>query len=139
MVTAGLAALTLATALLTVAPHALANFDLHALSREIAAQQAQREVAFADIYRGQFTFLGRLQRPLPPVPRGEVRAWLQRHPDGLVVGEIAEPDSAEARAAAWTAPYRSRHFAGWTAASLRGVPEALPPGPGSRPTPPDDD
>lgn len=138
MVTAGLVALTLATALLTVAPHAFATFDLRALSREIAAQQAQREVAFAGIYRGQFTFLGRLQRPLPTVPHGEVRAWLQRHPDGLVVGEIRGLDSAEARAVAWTAPYRSRHFAGWTATSLAAVPDALPPST-TEPAAPDDE
>lgn len=136
MVTSALVATTLATALLAVAPHALATFDLRALSREIGTQQAQREVVFAGVYRGQFTFLGRLQRPLPTIAHGEVRAWLQQHPDGLVVGEIRELDGADARAAAWTVPYRSRHFAGWTAASLRGVPEALPPVSGSQPAPP---
>ncbi len=126
IVTAGLGAAILLGALIVVAPHALARHDLVALSRDIGAAQRSGEVAFVGSYRGQFTFAGRLQRPLPILAPGEVRAWLQAHPQGLAVGEIEQPDSAEGRAAAWTHPYRGRYFAGWTAASLAAAPQALP-------------
>ncbi|MEW6167414.1 MAG: hypothetical protein AB1651_06925 [Pseudomonadota bacterium] len=126
------ATLALATAALlallfvAVAPRVFARFDLRAVSRVVAAEQARREVAFAGVYRGQFTFAGRLRRPLPTLSRAQVRAWLRQHPQALVIGEIDAADGSEAHAAVAIWPYRSRHFAAWTAASLARVPEALP-------------
>jgi 4-amino-4-deoxy-L-arabinose transferase-like glycosyltransferase len=102
-----------------VARPALERLDLSAVSRELGQQQQQREIAFVGRYRGEFTFLGRMQRPLPLLQADEIESWLRRHPDAWVVGILRTPlDPAQAATIAWQHPYRSDVVVGWTAASL---------------------
>lgn len=105
-----------------VARPALARFDLRTVSRELGRQQRQREIAFAGRYRGEFTFLGRLQKPLPQLQADEIHSWLQQHPDGWVVGKLRMPlDPTQMATVARQYPYRSDVVVVWTAASLANV------------------
>jgi hypothetical protein len=49
------------------------------------AEQEGRSVAHAGRYEGQFQFAGRLRRTPELIERNQVGAWLEGHPDGLVV------------------------------------------------------
>ncbi|GIW42269.1 MAG: hypothetical protein KatS3mg076_2846 [Candidatus Binatia bacterium] len=62
------------------------------------AELSGRRVGHYGYYRGQFHFLGRLERPLDVVLPSEEAAWFARYPDGLLVAyEKRKPRSGRFR------------------------------------------
>lgn len=80
--TVALVALAHAVALPALAP----RYDLGAVSRHLGAlQRAGVPLAHVTPYAGQYTFLGRLRRPLDEISGNDAGRWLTAHPGGRVV------------------------------------------------------
>jgi hypothetical protein len=66
----------------TLAP----RYDLGAVSRHLGAlQRAGVPLAHVTPYAGQYTFLGRLRRPLDEISGDDAGRWLTSHPGGRIV------------------------------------------------------
>jgi len=79
-------ALILLTAATVVFVKRYADFDMvPAATLASSLQQAGGPVATVGYYKNQLTFAGRLEQPLPELDMGQVRAWLQSHPGGVVI------------------------------------------------------
>lgn len=62
------------------------RYDLAPMARRIAELRRDgREVAIVGSYRGEYTFLARLEKPLPVVPARQARRWSLAHPQGAMV------------------------------------------------------
>jgi len=93
------------TLLLLIAAHftlfvpAMQGYDLKAIAEDIAQLQEQGyRIAHNGKYRGEYHFLGRLQKPLDIVYDHTEQQWIDEHPDGYVIayryqqcGEQMEP------------------------------------------------
>lgn len=66
------------------------SFQLRALAERIGqAMRAGQPVAWADgRFHGVLTFYGRLPQSPQPIDDSQVRPWLERHPDGLVLRRV---------------------------------------------------
>ena len=62
---------------------ALRHYDLSVPAS--IARDWKGPIAFVGSYQGEFGFIGRLDRPLDVVGRDAAGAWLDAHPDGLLV------------------------------------------------------
>lgn len=90
-----------------------------------AAQKAGRPVAILGGYEGQFTFLGRLTAPVVSLTETSARAWLEAHPDALVVAiHRRRPDPTLPVAPEFVYPHRGRNCFGWRAADLLSLGDA---------------
>lgn len=88
----------------TIAP----RYDLARAAKFIHQQQTLgRDVAYVGNYQGEFTFLGRLQRPLAPLKPVEVPVWLQLHPNGLVVSRLKRVDPEADLKVEFSQPYKT--------------------------------
>lgn len=99
---------------LEVPPAMVAALDLHPLSRQLAAWQANGDpIAHTRKYHGQYQFLGRLERPLEVIRPEEMQEWGQRHPAGhlIVYYQQEPPDSARLE---YGQPYRGGYVAVWS-------------------------
>ncbi len=99
------------------------RYDLaDAAAKVQAAQSAGRPVAlFGMAYHGEFHWLRRLTTPIAdPEHAADMRAWLQDHPDGLVLLVLAD-EGADPRLRAAPAellPLGSKDAAFWNASAL---------------------
>jgi hypothetical protein len=76
------------------APNLRQRYDGTAVARYLATlEQRGFPLANEGPYAGQFTYLGRLRRPVEEVPPGDVAAWLATHPDGRVITYPRSPDA----------------------------------------------
>lgn len=80
------------------------RYDVHPIAAAVRrAQDAGAPVCHLGSYHGQFHFAGRLTKPLEIVETGRLAAWLDRHPDGVVVGYLKAPEKRPA--ALFAQPY----------------------------------
>ena len=61
-------------------------YDIATVAKRLAVHEAEgRPIAHEGTYHGQWSFAGRLRRPLEVVPEAEIAAWLAAHPEGRAV------------------------------------------------------
>lgn len=123
----GAAVLALAGLYFGVGRAAFDAYDVHPISRHLAAlQQAGHPIAHADKYHGQFQFIGRLTQPLAALPQREAMLdWASRHPDGRVVLYSRAPlTHAGGADAEFVQRFRGRYVSVWRAADLEGLSDA---------------
>jgi hypothetical protein len=78
-----------------VSPYIHDRYDLRPVATELSTvEQAGGSIAHEGRYAGQYTFLGRLRRPLVEIPPDSVAGWLTRHPNGRVVTYARAPNAA---------------------------------------------
>ena len=71
------------------------RYDLRPVAAHLSSvERAGEPIAHEGRYAGQYTFLGRLRRPLDEIPRDSVAAWLAGHPGGRVVTYGRSPNAA---------------------------------------------
>jgi len=110
-------ALSLQSAAVVVLIHVLGfvpiahAFDLRPISRYVASQQRSgRPIAILDEYHGQFTFLGRMQRPLRIQSANGALGWLQADFRRVLV--MTMPDIPDRwMLTEYVQPYRGRTLA----------------------------
>lgn len=92
-------------------------YDLRPLADYISKNAADRDIAFARKYHGQLTFLGRLTRPVESISakRKAVDAWLEGHPDGIVVLQYRTPEDVARYEELVSMPYRGKHWGAFAA------------------------
>jgi 4-amino-4-deoxy-L-arabinose transferase-like glycosyltransferase len=84
-----------AIAHIAAAPYLRRRYDGAAVARHLATlEQRGFPLANEGPYAGQFSYVGRLRRPVEEVPAGNVAAWLATHPDGRVITYPRSPDAA---------------------------------------------
>jgi 4-amino-4-deoxy-L-arabinose transferase-like glycosyltransferase len=119
-----------ATALLSTAMLAGALALLPALNVEAEAafvKQALREhvpIATVGSSNGLFGYAGRLDRPLPSIPRAAILEWSRAHPDGIVL-TLQRHDEPTVGAPFRSWPWLlsdSRRIAAWHASQLLAAP-----------------
>jgi 4-amino-4-deoxy-L-arabinose transferase-like glycosyltransferase len=145
-VTGSAARLTLASGLLLtvvivgVTPALLPALDVRPAARLAAQWQAEgRPIASLDKYRGEYDFAGRLREPIRFLEPAEVPAWVDAHPDGVLLTTDERPGAGDPEPlatlngglVAWNVAglpvrLRSRHL-------RRRRPPARPPGRSGRP------
>ena len=70
------------------------RYDLRPVAAHLSSvEQSGEPIAHEGRYSGQYTFLGRLRRPLAEIARDSVPAWLARHPKGRVVTYERSPNA----------------------------------------------
>jgi 4-amino-4-deoxy-L-arabinose transferase-like glycosyltransferase len=88
-------------------------YDLASVGGKLAQFEREgRPLAFEGDYHGQWTFAGRLQRPVAEVPEAQVAAWLAAHPQGRIV--VIYRDRAEIPAGT-VVEYSRRYRGSWLA------------------------
>jgi 4-amino-4-deoxy-L-arabinose transferase-like glycosyltransferase len=113
-------ALLLAFGHLTVIRDAGVRFDLTEVSRRLGAlERDQHPLAFVGMYRGQFQFMGRLQRTptLLDSPK-DVRLWAMHHPDGIVIDEVDQARDCATPPSILCQPHRGHYLVLREAAQL---------------------
>lgn len=100
-------------------------YDFAPVSHLVAsAQRENRPVASLESNDGQYTFLGRLTRPIQRLNSTQaLQAWSQRHADGLVIVYPKRLSQADRTHAIYTQPFRGVSLAVWPARALA---KALP-------------
>lgn len=74
------------------APTLAARYELRDVATHLAAvERSGAPIAHEGRYAGQFTFLGRLRRPIAEVPTDSISAWLAAHPSGRAVTYASVP------------------------------------------------
>ncbi len=64
------------------------NHDLRSIAQVLRqAQEQGRPVGHVSSYHGQYSFLGRLRRPIEVLHVGDVAQWFADHPDGILVNK----------------------------------------------------
>jgi 4-amino-4-deoxy-L-arabinose transferase-like glycosyltransferase len=103
-------------------------YSMQAFADRLATVEREgAPVAHWEEYHGDFTFLGRLRRPLAEIAEpAELLAWMRAHPQGYVV-LVRRPDPAVSEEGAEFAQfYRgTRRVMLWKSAALLARPEAL--------------
>jgi acyl-CoA synthetase (AMP-forming)/AMP-acid ligase II len=70
-------------------------YGLHGTAQQLAALEAEgRPVAIVGRYHGQWTFDGRLRRPLAQIDPAAVGPWLAGHPGGRVLMTLRDAQAA---------------------------------------------
>ncbi|BFI96038.1 MAG: hypothetical protein RSP_15480 [Rhodanobacter sp.] len=100
-------------------------YDFTPVSQLVAkAQRENRPVACLDSNDGQYTFLGRLTRPIKQLNSAQaLQEWSSRHADGLVIVYPKRLSRADRAQAIYTQPFRGVSLAVWPARALA---KALP-------------
>lgn len=80
-------------------------------------------VAHVGDYHGQYQFVGRLERPLKVVTKGEALDWAKAHPDGRLLTYYALWHSELTQHADFAQPYRGSVAAAWSGAEIADHPE----------------
>ena len=87
------------------------RFDTAPVAALLARYEREgRPVAITQHYHGQWTFAGRLSRPLEELDETDVPAWLAAHPDGRVI--VIRQSPAPVRGP-WRVEMHSRWRGGW--------------------------
>jgi 4-amino-4-deoxy-L-arabinose transferase-like glycosyltransferase len=70
------------------------RYDLRPVAAHLSSvERAGHSIAHEGRYAGQYTFLGRLRRPLIEIPRDSIPGWLASHPNGRVVTYERSPNA----------------------------------------------
>lgn len=85
------------------------DYDLRPIA-SWAADHPDRDLAYTRQYHGEWTFLGRLTRPVESVPLGELDEWFTAHPHGAAVIRYKNPDDVKHFNSLLTIPYRGKQL-----------------------------
>lgn len=103
--------LVVTAAHLVAAPTLEARYDPRDVATHLAAAESNgAPIAHEGRYAGEFTFLGRLERPIAEVPADSIADWLGRHPRGLAVTYASAPLSTGAPGVELVRRYRGRYI-----------------------------
>lgn len=81
-------------------------FDMTPMAQRLKELERQgTPVAHASAYNDQYRFYGRLLRPLQEIGRGDIGAWLERHPGGRVVAYLKRSSEVAAVQPEFWQPY----------------------------------
>ncbi len=70
------------------------RYDARPVATHLSSLERSGEpIAHEGRYSGQYTFLGRLRKPLVEIPADSVAVWLARHPSGRVVTYARSPNA----------------------------------------------
>lgn len=107
----------------SIVREAQSRFDLVEISRMLGAlERAGHPLAFVGTYRGQFQFLGRLERvPVLLKDHEAARAWAAQHPGGVIVDEVDDERDCAAPPSIICRPYRGHRLVVREAAVVRDV------------------
>jgi 4-amino-4-deoxy-L-arabinose transferase-like glycosyltransferase len=105
-------ALLLMFAHLSVIREAQSRFDLTEASRMLGALERNgHPLAFVGTYRGQFQFLGRLERtPALLKAHEDARVWAVQNPHGIVIDEVDHARDCLAPPSILCRPYRGHYL-----------------------------
>lgn len=88
-------------------------YDTAGIGRLLAPHDRAGVAVLTRAYHGEFTFAGRLERPVATLETpAEAEAWLAGHPGGALVARIDGPHPAEAPAVVRV--FRDRDYGVWT-------------------------
>jgi len=86
------------------------RYDLRPVAAQLSAvEQSGGPIAHEGRYLGQYTFLGRLRRPLVEIPTDSIARWLIQHPNGRVVTYTQSPNAAGPGVAALVRRFGARY------------------------------
>lgn len=89
-------------------PAAKPAYDMTAMAQFVARSQAENHpVAYVGHYQGQFNFFGRLTQPVINLSADEADAWVNAHPQGLVVVRDKRINLGAGVKPVFSQPYRS--------------------------------
>jgi hypothetical protein len=101
------------------------GFDLQPTAGAIAhLQRTGAAVATDDGFKGQFGFLGRLERPIPDLPRVALPAWAAAHPGGYLITVEDELPTSVHGATVHRHRYRRHWLVIWRLDPVGGAPAA---------------
>lgn len=92
-------------------------YDFTPVAKILAKAEARGQpVSTVETNDGQYTFLGRLTRPVPQVHGLDAtKAWAAEHPDGLIVTYPKQLSDADREHAVYSQPFRGVWLAVWPA------------------------
>ena len=95
-------------------------YDFSPVAKLLAKAEANSEpVANLESDDGQYTFLGRLTRPVTQLHGDEsLKQWAQAHPNGLIIIYPKKLSAADRTEAVYTQPFRGIWLAIWPAPAL---------------------
>lgn len=97
-------------------------YDATAVAQEVAAfQRSGADVAFLDNYHGEFDYLGRLPEDIVNVHAATAAAWVQSHPQGVLVTRHKHLVGEALPEPAYSQPYRSGRLDIYRAGDLSGA------------------
>jgi 4-amino-4-deoxy-L-arabinose transferase-like glycosyltransferase len=83
-----------AVAHVVAAPYVRARYDTRSVAAHLSAlERGGAPIAHEGRYAGEYTYVGRLRRPLAEVRSDSVAGWLAGHPNGRVVTYAAVPNA----------------------------------------------
>lgn len=95
------------------------EFDTAVLGEQLARIQAEGvPVAATNSYHGEFHFAGRLHRPVGILMGSEVKDWVERHPDGVLLHRHRHLQENEKAMPEFVSRFRGRDVALWRARKL---------------------
>jgi 4-amino-4-deoxy-L-arabinose transferase-like glycosyltransferase len=95
-------------------------YDFAPVAAMLAKAEAKGQpVATIETNDGQYTFLGRLTRPITPLHADDktLKAWADAHPDGLIITYPRRLTDADRAQALYTQPFRGIWMAIWPASA----------------------
>jgi 4-amino-4-deoxy-L-arabinose transferase-like glycosyltransferase len=88
----------------------MSRYDLRPVAAYVA-EHRDRDWAYYNRYRGEFTFMARLQKPVESITSLEaLAAWFDAHPDGLAVVRFMHPEEVERYDRLYQMEYRAKHL-----------------------------
>jgi hypothetical protein len=110
-----------AVTLLAIMQVARPYYDLEHAARFIAMQQGLgRPIAFVGArYQGEFGYFGRLSVPIETIEVDRVHAWVDAHPDGLIVVRRKRMLRDDGLRVEWSQPYKSDELLIFAAGEIR--------------------
>jgi hypothetical protein len=82
------------------------NYDLTPIGNEIA-KDPSRPVAFLGGYNGEFSFLGKIDKPIEIIKgKKPPKEWFKTHPNGLAVVFTRTPDNFKGYTILQSIPYK---------------------------------
>ena len=85
------------------------NYDLRPVVNYINSNP-DKDLTFVKKYHGEFTFLGRLEKPLDVIHLDQMDKWFEEHPNGLAITRYYEHDPVHDYDKVFNMPYRGKHM-----------------------------
>ena len=87
------------------------KYDLRAVSNYIKTHEDIHDWAFVKKYHGEFTFLGRLEKPIEVENFHTIDEWFEKHPNGKAIVRYSNSDPMDKYEKIIDFPYRGKRMA----------------------------
>ncbi len=87
------------------------KYDLRPIATYIKAHEDIHDWAFVKKYHGEFTFIGRLEKPVERENFHTLDEWFKNHPNGKAIVRYSDDDPMEKYKKIIDIPYRGKHMA----------------------------